>query len=269
MQGHYKIYALAQHRLVSIRELVQSVNHTAVLFFGEDHNDSIAHYLEDSIYKALVQQYGKVALSMEMFETDCQTVLNEYLEGFITEKQLMANARPWNNYADYRPIVETAHTNHLPVIAANAPHRYASMVNHKGMAVLDSLDASSKSFIAPLPYPITGGRYYDKFAGIMGGHDHFSKNMYAAQNLWDATMANSIHQFHRHHKKYKIFQVNGRFHSDEKLGTLAQLQRFNPRLAIINISCFSDAHFDSPNWSSFENLGDYIIITDPVISRTF
>ena len=30
---------------------------------------------------------------MEMFETDCQNVLNEYLDGFIREKNFIIEAR--------------------------------------------------------------------------------------------------------------------------------------------------------------------------------
>jgi len=35
---------------------------------------------------------------MEMFETDCQNVLNEYLAGFIREKNFITDARAWHNY---------------------------------------------------------------------------------------------------------------------------------------------------------------------------
>jgi uncharacterized iron-regulated protein len=44
------------------------------------------HYLENKIFRALHAQYAdKVVLSMEMFETDGQLVLNEYLGGTIDE----------------------------------------------------------------------------------------------------------------------------------------------------------------------------------------
>ena len=60
-----------------------------------------------------------------------------------------------------------------------------------------------------------------------------------------------------------VSAVLGRFHSDEKLGTAAQLQNRNPKLKIMNISCFSDASFNDPQWEKFNNLGDYIIMTNP------
>jgi len=99
-----------------------------VLFFGEDHSDSTGHYLEYTLFKKLSEQYpGKIALSMEMFETDCQNVLDEYLSGFIREKNFITEARAWKNYKDYRPLIEFAKASHIPVVAANAPARYVNM----------------------------------------------------------------------------------------------------------------------------------------------
>jgi uncharacterized iron-regulated protein len=88
-----------------------------VLFFGEEHNDSAGHYLENKIFRALHAQYAdKVVLSMEMFETDGQLVLNEYLGGTIDETRFSRDIRLWSNYKDYRPMIEYAKQNKIPVI---------------------------------------------------------------------------------------------------------------------------------------------------------
>jgi uncharacterized iron-regulated protein len=71
--------------------------------------------------------------SLEMFERDVQIVLDEYVKDLITEKKFLDDSRPWNNYkTDYRPLVEYAKQNKLPVIAANAPRRYINMVSRGG-----------------------------------------------------------------------------------------------------------------------------------------
>ena len=55
--------------------------------------------LETAIFQALYERYGsQLALSMEMFESDCQLALNEYLQGYIPEDRMLKDARPWNNY---------------------------------------------------------------------------------------------------------------------------------------------------------------------------
>ena len=93
--------------------------------------------------------------------------------------------------------------------------------------------------------------------------------IFYSQSLWDAGMANSIYNYWRKNKDQKIFHMVGRFHSDEKLGTAEQLQRRKAGLRILNISCFSDSSFANPDWEKFSHLGDYIILTDPNLKKTY
>src|ERR1700712_5738831 len=126
---HYKIYNTKTGKIISADDIVTDMAKVDVLFFGEEHGDTTAHYLELTILKKLIEKYpAKVALSMEMFETDTQPVLNEYLRGLIREKNMMIDARAWPNYKDYRPLIELAKTNQIDIIAANAPARYTNMV---------------------------------------------------------------------------------------------------------------------------------------------
>jgi uncharacterized iron-regulated protein len=272
IENHFRIYDTRSKQIITIEQIAAGCKDADVVFFGEEHNDSAGHYLEAAIFKALYTQYGdKLALSMEMFETDCQLVLNEYLDGFITEERLIKEARAWSNYKDYKPTVEFARQNKLDVVAANTPRRYVNMVSRKGMRSLDSLPKTSKNFLPPLPYDTLAGRYYEKFKEFMGGGSPGTNNprIYYSQSLWDAGMSYSIYKYQRKNKGKKIFHMVGRFHCDEKLGTLAQLQKRKGSLKIMNISCFSDASFADPEWDKFSHLGDYVIITDPVLKKTF
>lgn len=272
IEKHFKIYNTQTKQLASIEQIAADCKNADVLFFGEEHNDSAGHYLEAEIFKALHQLYGSnLALSMEMFETDCQLVLNEYLNGFISEERFIKEARAWNNYKDYRPAVEYAKQNKLHVIAANPPRRYVNMVSRKGMQSLDSLPKVSKKYLPPLPYDTLGGRYREKFMGFMSGGSPGTNNprIFYSQNLWDAGMAWSIYSYWKKNRKKKIFHLAGRFHSDEKLGTAAQLQNRNGKLRILNISSFSDASFENPDWDKFSHLGDYVILTDPNLKKTY
>jgi len=92
--------------------------------------------------------------------------------------------------------------------------------------------------------------------------------IYQSQNLWDATMGWSIAQFYKKHKDFKILQLNGGFHSEEKLGTVAQLKKYNPKIRVLNIASLSDDSFDNPDWSKFTKLADFIILTDPKLPKT-
>ena len=272
IENHYKIYNTHTKQLTTPEQIAVDCKEVNVLFFGEEHNDSAGHYMEKAIFNALQKQYSdKLALSMEMFETDCQLVLNEYLNGFISEERMIKEARAWTNYKDYKPAVELAKLNKLAVIAANPPRRYVNMISRKGMKSLDSLPKSSKRFLPKLPYDTATGRYREKFMDFMKGGSPGTGNarIFYSQSLWDAGMSNSIYNYWRKNKDKKIFHMVGRFHCDEKLGTAEQLQNRNAKLKILNISCFSDSSFANPDWEKFSNLGDYIIMTDPGLKKTY
>jgi len=271
MSFNYKIYDTRSKQIVTIDNIVADMAAADVLFFGEEHNDSAGHYLENKIFRALHAAYsGNVALSLEMFETDNQTPLNEYLAGQIDESRLAKDARLWSNYKDYRPMVDYAKQNHVPVIAANPPRRYVSMVSKRGMASLDSLSKEAKAFLPPLPYDTLPGRYREKFMDIMkGSPGGDNPRVYYSQCLWDAGMSYSIYRFTKQNKGKKVFHCVGGFHCAEKLGTAAQLKLRNKKLRILNIASFSDESFSNPDWSKFENLGDYVILTNPALKKTY
>ena len=152
----------------SIAELVEAAADADALVVGEVHDDAEAHRLELELLKRLHEKHGgcrRIVLSLEMFETDVQLVLDEYLEGLITESSFLADARPWGNYADYRGLVEYAKVTELPVVAANAPRRYVGMVG-KGLS-LTSLTRSSRSHLPPLPVVASSSAYQEKFDSMM------------------------------------------------------------------------------------------------------
>ncbi|MBV8388740.1 MAG: ChaN family lipoprotein, partial [Mucilaginibacter sp.] len=75
---HYKIYDTRIQKVISVDDIINNMDKADVLFFGEEHNDSTCHVLELTLLTKLAVKYpGKTALSLEMFETDCQNVLNE------------------------------------------------------------------------------------------------------------------------------------------------------------------------------------------------
>nr|WP_068892327.1 ChaN family lipoprotein [Pedobacter panaciterrae] len=265
----YKIYDVKNQKVISVSELIKDLNRTDVLFFGEEHNDSIGHVLELEIFKQLHTAYPKTALSMEMFHTDVQPVINEYLGGYISEKNFIKEARAWNNYKDYQPLIEYAKANKIDVIGANGAARYSNMVSKSGLDILNTLPKESKSYLPRLPIDTATGSYYDKFIKELGGHNMGSMKIYQTQNFWDATMAWSIARYLKKHKGTKVLQLNGRFHSDEKLGTLAKLKSTSKKLIISNLSCFPSADYSNPDWEKHKSLGDYIIITDPGVKKSF
>ena len=103
-----------------------------------------------------LQERRPCVLSLEMFERDVQTVLDEYTRGLIREADMLQDARPWANYEkDYRPMVEFSKAHGVPVIAANVPRRYVGAVGRASgtLAHRDVWPASTYELLPPLPLP--------------------------------------------------------------------------------------------------------------------
>jgi uncharacterized iron-regulated protein len=277
-EQNYRIYSTKLAREVSLKDIADDMQNYDVLFFGEEHNDSVTHFAQHELLKMLHAQFGSnLALSMEMFDRDVQLVMNEYLGGFIREKNFLKDARAWSNYRDYKPLIEFAREQKLDVICANAPTRYTNLAGRKGQQELLKLPPDAQRFFAPLPYDTASGGYREKLVAMMGG-DSTQQHMPAAmmgfdlitaQSLWDATMAYSIAEYDRLHPKKKILQINGKFHSDEHFAIVTQLKKYAPLLKPLVISSADDDAFPNINWETFKKFGDYIIITDPKIPKTF
>ncbi|HEX8719695.1 MAG TPA: ChaN family lipoprotein [Pyrinomonadaceae bacterium] len=290
---HYRAFD-PKGAAVTLRQVVDSLAGADVLFVGETHDDAVAHLLEAELLRRADEAYGaasargrSVALSLEMFERDVQTVLDEYLAGLITERHFLLSSRPWKNYeTDYRPLVEYARAHRLPVVAANAPARYVSRVSSQGP---DSLRALSKEatreWLPPLPFPPASAGYAAKFNRFMTGgaaaapasapapqnphaaaspaNPHGGLHLLEAQTLRDASMAYAISEQLRRGREPLVVQVNGTFHSEERMGVPEQLARYRPKARAVVVTIVPGEDFPDFDAASLGRLGDFVIITDP------
>lgn len=275
-KGDFVIYSTKTGKKASVEDIIKDAANVDVVFFGEEHNDSIGHQLQNQILVELFKAYGEsTALSMEMFDRDVQHIMDEYLTGLIKKSYFLKDSRKWSNYKDYEPMVEFAKERGLNVICANAPFRYVNVATSKGLDGLQKLSDLAKQAIAPLPYTLASGAYADKLNALMG-HDPKDPNskpaydMIPGQSLWDATMAYSISQYLKKNSGAKILHLVGRFHVDQRFGIVQRLAEYMPEVKSLVISL--DGHledFPKVNMDEYKELGDYVIFTNPEVAKSY
>ena len=239
-----------------------------ITFFGELHDNSMAHWLELQVMKDLFAQRGSVTMGMEMFEADNQLILDEYVSGLIDEKLLLNEAKVWDNYKnDYKPLVEFAKENKQKVVATNVPRRYANLVYKKGIDQLNSLPLEAKNSIAPLPITIdlTLPGYKSMIDG-MGSHGApgSAENMARSQAVKDATMAHFILK----NRTFPFLHVNGSYHSQNFEGIVWYLKKADAKLKIVTLQVVEQKDIDAVE---VENRGfaDFIICVPSDITKTY
>lgn len=257
---------------VEFGQLIEGEQLGTIFLFGELHDNPIAHWLQLELTIALHKIYNRsIVLGAEMFETDNQIILNEYLEGLISQSRFEAEARLWPNYkTDYKPLVEFAKENQLKFIASNIPRRYASMVASGGLESLEKLTETAKGFISPLPIAydpeLPGYKSMLSMMGMPGKGGPDPENFPKAQAIKDATMAWNISQ--NHNKETVFIHFHGTYHSNNYEGIVWYLNKYLPNFKIVTIATVLQENTDKLDE---ENLGlaDYIIVIPNRMTRTY
>ena len=248
----------------SYRKLLRKSKKADIVLFGEYHNNPIAHWLEVKLTKDLLGKRSLI-LGAEMFERDNQDALNGYLEGTIDQKGLDTLAHLWKNYkTDYKPWVDLAKREKLPIVATNIPRKYANIVYKKGLQALDTLPSAERKWIVSLPFPYDGNlSQYEKMKKMAR---HNPENLPMSQAIKDATMAESIET---HYKKESLFlHLNGSYHSDFFQGIYWYLRKRNPNLKILTISTLSQSNLKKLPTEAYGQ-ADFILVVDEDMTGSY
>ena len=284
----YRLYDAKLQSTTYARLLRQAADADVVLF-GELHNNPICHWLELQLTKDLAaQKRGNLVMGAEMFETDNQTALSDYVQGRTTGSELARQARLWPNFdTDYKPLVDVAREQKILFVATNVPRRYASLVARSGLAALDTLSDAAKRQIAPLPLTVDltlPG--YQAMLEMMNGSAHsnsssttdskqrdphgvgsdMAANFARAQAIKDATMAHFILQNLK--PGQTALHFNGNYHSKNFEGISWYLRKERPGLKIMTLSSVELPEPDKPAIEN-RNLGDFILAIPADMTKTY
>jgi uncharacterized iron-regulated protein len=269
----YKVFT-SEGRKADYDDIVKAAKKSDVVFFGELHDNPIAHWLELELTKSLFSEKAKdLILAAEMFETDNQVIIDEYFAGIIKESSFESEARLWKNYGtDYKPLLNFAREKGLKLIASNIPRRYASVVSSGGFDALQNVPVEELKYVAPLPveYDPELPCYKEMLSmgGSIGGPmmGKVSDNLPKAQAIKDATMAKSIAD--NWTKGKTVLHFNGSYHSDRHMGILWYLNKYSPSMKAVTISAVLQ---DDISKISDENKGiaDFIVVIPTSMTRTY
>ena len=265
----YKIFT-GEGKKADYKDILKQSLKADIVFFGELHDNPIAHWLELELTKDLHAEKGNnLILAAEMFETDNQLLIDEYFNDIIRESSFENEARLWKNYStDYKPLVSFAKKNNLTFVASNIPRRYASMVSAGGFEALQKVSEEGKKYIAPLPveYDPELPCYKDMLTMNMGPKGPNPENFPKAQAIKDATMAYSIVKYRQ--PGQMLIHYNGSYHSDRYQGILWYLNKYSPSAKSLTITTVLQENIDKMSDES-RNKADFVIVIPASMTRTY
>jgi len=249
------------------KKLLKAAKKADIVFFGEEHDNPVAHWLQLELIKDLHQKSRKpLILGAEMLETDNQQQVDDYLSGKIKSKELKKEARLWPNFkTDYKPLLEFAKKNKIPFIATNIPRRYAKIVFRGGFEALDTLPQTDKQWIAPLPIKYDKNlSQYKKMLDMMGGHG--GENLPKAQAVKDATMAHNILKYYKPGSLFIHF--NGSYHSNFNQGIVWYIKQQRPDLKILTLDVETQNNLKKLDKKHIGK-ADFIIVVNKNFPRSY
>ncbi len=235
-------FNLAQQKSLSLQQALQRWQQADILYLGETHDRPADHAAQLKIIQMLHPSRNLV-IAMEMFQRPYQAVLNRFLQGELSEVELLARSEyktRWGyDWEFYAPVMRFAKAEGLPVIALNTPTEATRKVARQG---LNSLTWADRRFVPPLSAIALGPERYrqrlrDIFTEIHQGKtsslnfDYF----FQAQVLWDETMAERIAQIRQQHPQALIVVLVGQGHLFYGEGVPQRVSRRQPATYQISV----------------------------------
>ncbi len=199
-----------------LAEVIREVEERKIIYVGESH-DRFSHHLGQlEVIKSLHQKGKKVAIGMEMFQRPFQGALDDYLDGRVEEREFLLKAeyfKRWRfDYNLYRPILQFARVEKIPVVALNIQAEIVEKVARSG---LESLTEEEKKSV-PSQMDFSDEAYRERLRKIFQEHKNFQEEkfdfFYQAQILWDEAMAESIDSFLKKNPGYQMVVLAGSGH---------------------------------------------------------
>ena len=208
--------AIERDGVKNLAAVLPQIEDRRIVYVGENHDRFAHHVVQLEIVKALRRKGKKVAIGMEMFQRPFQKDLDDYVEGRTEEKEFLKKSEYFSrwrfDYNLYRPILQFARMEKIPVVALNVPTEIVEKVARSGF---DSLSEEEKK-IVPLEMDFSDGEYRDRLRGIFAQHKAFPETnfdfFYQAQILWDEAMAEAVDIFLKKNPEHRMVVLAGNGH---------------------------------------------------------
>jgi uncharacterized iron-regulated protein len=241
---------------VDFEDMLDALASRQVVLVGETHLDDNTHRLETAMLEGLARRKpGKVVLALEMFQRDVQPVLDAYLQGEIDEATFRARARPWPNYdTGYRPLIELARAQGIPVVAANLPADLQRDFAMKGEKAKSALTPEQRA-VFPREVIAPHDAYWVRLGQTLRDHFHGHdpsasprERAYSVQNLWDNSMAEATVDALQADPERTVVLIAGAFHVEYGHGLAHQIRARKPDadLSLVTIVATHDLQAVDP-----------------------
>jgi uncharacterized iron-regulated protein len=178
--------------LPMLDDLMPALLDKRVIYLGERHDRYEHHLAQLEILRRLHKAYPEIAIGMELFPQGVQADLDAWVAGAIDETALLRRTdyfRGALDYRLYRPILQFARAQRIPLVGLNLPDEISRKVARDGIAAL----SVTERLWLPAQVEPAAERYRQRLRDAFDQHPpHVRRdfdNFLTAQVLKDEAMA--------------------------------------------------------------------------------
>ncbi len=242
----------------SLAETLAQIPEARVVLVGETHTRYDHHLVQLEVLKQLHQASPNLALGVEWFQQPFQSYLDAFIAGEITEEQMLHRTdyfERWRfDYRLYRPILQYAREQQIPIIALNASRELTGALSKSGF---DDLSDELKVQL-PSSYDWSDKAYEDRLRESFDAHPNYPgkfEDFLRGQLTWDESMAERAVQYLQENPDTRMLILAGSGHIAYGSGIPNRIKR---RIDVEQFSILvSEDHL-----SMSENIADYLVLSE-------
>jgi uncharacterized iron-regulated protein len=213
----------------------KSVLSADVVYVGETHNDAADHRYELELIRGLLKRKVQFAIGWEMFDQTQQSAIDAWESHLISLNEMLVRTdfqRRWGVYSHaYEQILKLTDDAEVRNLALNASPEVVRKVAEGQPLTKEERAAMPAGFK-------TSEKAYSYFLSMIGSHpgldDVNRRRFFAAQNVWDQTMATRILHFKLLNPRTRLVVIAGSGHLSGGFGIPSYVnQRANLRQLIL------------------------------------
>ena len=154
---------------IPVGKLLKSIGKNSAILLGEDHDSAEHHRWQFNTFVQLQAVQPKLALGLEMLPRKTQPVLDKWVAGELSDKEMLEQV-DWNNVWTYdanyyMPMLHFARMNRIPIVALNVERSLVSKVSEQGWDAIPEEERQGVSNPADAPQG-----YVELLTAIYGQH---------------------------------------------------------------------------------------------------
>lgn len=225
---HKKDVIVDVKKLDTFQDMMKKASAYKVIFAGESHNEYSHHANQLAVIEYLNNSKKKTAIAMEMVQYEYLNVVNDFVKGRITEKEMLDGIDYYNNwsfdYSLYAPIFRYARDNNIDIIPLNIERDITSKV-FQGQ--IDNL-TEEQALSLPGRMKVMNNKYEDKIKSVFDMHAGSTgkfTDFFLAQNIWDEIMAKHLADYRKANPDTSIVVICGNGHAGKYSGIPLRYKR--------------------------------------------